>query len=137
MNLELSRYFRGPDFTTGSLNIDGVFECWTLEDTVRELGTNCEGKEKGKTAIPSGTYTVVLSYSNRFKKYMPEIQNVPCFSGIRIHSGTNASHTDGCLLVGAESSAGGQIFKSRIAFDLLMRKIKKIEKTEKITITII
>lgn len=86
MKLTLKRNFRGPDYTIGKLYIDGHYFCDTLEDTVRPSGE----KIKGKTAIPAGDYKVIKSYSPRFKKILPEILNVPGFTGVRIHAGNYA-----------------------------------------------
>ena len=104
MELLLKRIYKGNKYTIGKLYIDGKWFCDTIEDVVRNLpkdcpytskGRNCECKEKvyGETAIPVGTYKVVLSYSNKFKRILPEILNVPHFLGIRIHRG----NTDLCL----------------------------------------
>lgn len=70
--------------------------CDTLEDRVRPEGE----KVYGKTAIPEGAYEMVLSYSPRFKKILPEILNVPNFTGIRIHSLNKAEESEGCIGVG-------------------------------------
>jgi len=120
--------------TIGKLYINGVLECNTLEDKDRKL-ENGGTKVYALTAIPRGTYTLILSYSHRFKKYLPEIQNVPGFAGIRIHPGNKASDTEGCILLG--TTRGEDIIGvSRLAFEKFMAKVKKVEKTEKITIEI-
>ena len=102
MKLTLKRNFKGPDYTIGKLYIDGHYFCDTLEDTVRPIGE----KIKGKTAIPAGDYKVIKSYSPRFKKILPEILDVPGFSGVRIHAGNTAKDTDGCLLLGLNKTKG-------------------------------
>ena len=102
MKLTLKRNFKGPDYTIGKLYIDDHYFCDTLEDTVRPDGQ----KIKGKTAIPAGTYKVVKSYSPRFKKILPEILDVPNFTGVRIHAGNTAKDTDGCLLLGLNKTKG-------------------------------
>ena len=77
MRLELKRKALLPEYTIGDLFIDGKLFCNTLEDTVRDLNKDGdlndhgEGKVYGKTAIPYGTYEVVITYSNRFKKQLP------------------------------------------------------------------
>jgi hypothetical protein len=57
-------------------------------------------KVYAQTAIPTGKYQVVMTYSSRFKKVMPLLLNVPGFSGIRIHSGNTANETEGCIITG-------------------------------------
>lgn len=102
MKLTLKRNFKGPDYTIGKLYIDGHYFCDTLEDTVRPNGK----KIAGKTAIPAGDYKVIKSYSPRFKKILPEILDVPGFTGVRIHAGNTAKDTDGCLLLGLNKTKG-------------------------------
>ncbi len=86
--------------TLGELFVDGFPFCETLEDPVRELGPNGEGKVYGQTAIPPGTYKVVIDWSVKFQKKMIAVLDVPHFTGIRIHSGNDAGDTEGCILVG-------------------------------------
>jgi len=93
--LELFRSVYTDTTTIGRLFLDGEFFGWTLEDAVRPPNI----KIQGKTAIPEGTYKVVLSMSNRFKKVLPEILSVPHFSGIRFHGGNTAKDTEGCVLI--------------------------------------
>jgi hypothetical protein len=86
--------------TTGKLYIDGLFECYTLEDIVRPNGV----KVFGETAIPKGEYKVVVNYSAKYQRPMIQILDVPMFEGIRIHSGNKAEDTEGCILVGISRS---------------------------------
>jgi hypothetical protein len=104
MNLTLKRRFFKETYTIGSLSIDGVYFCDTLEDRYRAMPE--EKKIYGQTAIPPGTYRVIMSYSNRFKRIMPELLNVPFFEGIRIHSGNTDADTAGCILVGRNTAIG-------------------------------
>lgn len=113
MKITVKRTFKGPEYTIGKLYIDGAYFCDTLEDTVRKV------KIAGKTAIPAGTYKVKKTMSPRFKKILPEILNVPNFSGVRIHSGNTAADTDGCLLLGL-NKAKGQVLCSKDAMAFFM-----------------
>ena len=117
------RVMREPsinDTTLGSLFINDHWQCHTLEDVIRPAGE----KVRNKTAIPPGRYKLILSMSNRFKKIMPEVLNVPMFTGIRIHSGNTAKDTAGCLLVGQTRSLETRsIGRSRFAYTALMLKL--------------
>lgn len=135
MEIKVQR-FKKDKYTHGVLTIEGdVFECYTLEDKVRE-GDIFKVKVQNETAIPAGRYEVILNMSNRFKKYMPLLLNVPNFSGVRIHSGNTKDHTEGCILVGFENGEDGFLGDSINAFNELMKVLRKVEKKEKIYITI-
>ncbi len=127
--------------TLGELSIDGVFQCYTLEDIDRGLRSDMSLKEiaavkvKHETAIPTGRYQLILSFSNRFKKYLPEILNVPGYAGIRAHSGLRAEHSSGCILVGT-AMADSAIQDSKTAMTYLMKKLQAVEKKEKIWVTV-
>ena len=106
MKLDVVRTQFGKDATNGMLFVDGVFEAFTLEDEVRDK------KIKGETAIPLGEYEIKLRtvggfhskyterYGAAFHKGMLELQSVPGFQYILIHTGNSDSHTAGCLLIG-------------------------------------
>ena len=134
MELKLNRIFLGSSATIGELYIDKKYIADTLEDRVRPEGE----KVYGKTAIPEGVYKVVLSYSQRFKKILPEILNVPNFTGIRMHCGNSSADSSGCVLIGTwDGEKEDWISDSRIAFEKLMSLLQKAEdKKESITITI-
>lgn len=134
MELKLNRIFLSSSATIGELYIDKKYIADTLEDRVRPEGE----KVYGKTAIPEGTYEVKLTYSPRFKKILPEILNVPNFSGIRIHTGNSSKDTEGCILVGTwDGEKEDWVGNSRIAFNELMSLLQKAaDNKEKITITI-
>ena len=129
MKLLLKRLHKTSNSTIGELSIDGKFEAYTLEDVER--------KEKvfGKTAIPKGTYEVVMTMSNRFKKMMPLLLNIEGFVGVRIHSGNNASQTEGYILLGTTRSIdfiGG----SRDAIAKFYPKLEAALKVGKVCLTI-
>jgi len=121
MNLTLKRLYFKPDYTIGRLYIDDVYHCDTLEDTYRDL--SLVEKVYGKTAIPFGTYKVILSISKRFGKLLPELLDVPQFTGIRVHSGNTVNDTEGCILVGLNKYRG-QLIMSKYALDTLINKLE-------------
>lgn len=104
MKLLLQRIAQTPEYTIGRLYIDDKVFCNTLEDPVRNLPE--EQKIMHKTAIPEGTYKVVVNRSPRFKRDLPLLLDVPYFEGIRIHRGNTAKDTSGCILVGINSKKG-------------------------------
>lgn len=119
MKLRLERVFKKETYTIGKLYIDNVYLCDTLEDKVRDLNKdgdlNDPGETKvyGQTAIPYGTYDVVLSYSPKFKRNLPRLLNVKNFDGILIHRGNTNKDTDGCILVGENKEVGKVLFSTK------------------------
>jgi hypothetical protein len=122
MDILLARKWFGPTATIGELSIDGGLECFTLEDIARD-GDIFVVKVPGATAIPVGRYNVRLSFSPKFRTELPEILDVPNFSGIRIHPGNVPADTEGCILVG-RSRGLDRILESRLAFVPLLGKIR-------------
>ena len=140
MKLTLKRIALRSTYTIGRLYVDGNYFCDTLEDTVRDLNKNGkfdngEKKVYGKTAIPYGTYEIKWTYSPRFKKYTPQLMNVPLFEGIRIHSGNSSTDTEGCLLLG-ENKKVGMVLNSRATINKFYPLIKKACSKGKVTIEI-
>lgn len=120
MKLDLHRTTFTQNSTIGELFVDGKFECFILEDLMRPAGAV---KVPGKTAIPNGTYKVILNQSPRFKRILPRLLDVPGFEGILIHPGNTPADTDGCLLPG-RTRAVDFVGASRPAFDALFAKLK-------------
>lgn len=121
IRLLLDRKEYADEATLGDLYVDGVWECVTLED---ELAINGK-KEPGKTCIPDGIYEVIITASPKFKRLMPLLVGVPNYDGIRIHSGVDATTTEGCLQVGEKIVHAGMPFltHSKAAFDRLFAKL--------------
>lgn len=141
MKLKLKRIALKDTYTIGKLYIDGEYFCDTLEDKVRDLNKNGvfdngEKKIYGETAIPYGTYNVKWTYSNKFKKYMPLIENVPSFAGIRIHAGNSSADTQGCILVG-ENKAVGKVLNSKNTVNKLYPIIQNACKKGSVTIEVV
>lgn len=128
MKLTLIRIANRPTYCIGKLYIDGVYFCDTIEDTDRGLDDSMSVKEvlgrkiKGQTAIPTGTYTVEITYSPKYKRMMPLLLNVKGYSGIRIHSGNTSKDTEGCLLVGKNTKVG-MVTDSRNTYQKLYAKM--------------
>lgn len=117
MIIAIKRLYKSKNSTIGEMTVDGKWECYTLEDVERDV------KIKSETAIPKGTYKVIINKSNRFKKLLPLVLNVPNFEGIRIHPGNTNHDTEGCILVGRTRSKDF-IGQSRKAFESLFAKMK-------------
>lgn len=135
MHLKLVRYDMTVRRTFGKLYLNeqayaanNLF-CHTLEDPVRDR------KVPGLTAIPYGTYRVVLTYSLRFKRQLPLLLNVPGFEGIRIHAGNTEDDTEGCLLVGRRLPNEKHLRQSRFWLVQLLAALK-LEWKKGIDITI-
>jgi hypothetical protein len=123
----------GTDATNGLLFIDGLFECYTLEDQYQAV------KVMHETCIPEGTYDIKFrktggfhaKYSERYKNAhygMLHIQDVPNFTYILIHTGNTDEHTSGCLIVGEtqqdlEVSKDGFIGSSTVAYKKMYSKV--------------
>lgn len=140
MKLTLKRIALRPTYTIGKLYIDDVYFCDTIEDTVRDLNKNGkfdnrEKKVHSKTAIPYGTYEIKWTYSPRFKKYTPQLMNVPSFEGIRIHAGNTSADTEGCLILGKNKQVG-KVLNSRATINKFYPIIKEACSNGKVTIEI-
>ena len=133
MKLTVVRTQFGTDATNGLLFINGIFECYTLEDQYQAV------KVMHETCIPEGTYDIKFrktggfhsKYSERYKNAhygMLHIQDVPNFTYILIHTGNTDEHTSGCLIVGEtqqdlEISKDGFIGSSTTAYKKMYAKV--------------
>lgn len=134
MKLELNRIAKKSLYTIGRLFVDGRYFCDTLEDRCRDLDR--EEKVMHETAIPAGTYEVIVNVSAKFKRKLPLLLNVPHFSGIRIHRGNTDKDTSGCILVG-ENKQPGRVINSTLYELRLTEMVEKAMLTgEKITIRV-
>lgn len=142
MELLVVRYHKKPTYTIGKMYINGEYFCDTLEDTDRGLSNAMQlsqiqaAKRKGTTAIPTGRYLMELTVSPRFGRTLPILIGVKGFEGIRIHRGNTDADTEGCILVG-ENKAVGKVLNSANTEQRLMDRLKKINHTEQIYITIV
>lgn len=134
MMLELNRIAKKPLYTIGRLFVDGKYFCDTLEDRCRDLDK--EEKVMNETAIPEGTYEVIVNVSVKFKRKLPLLLNVPHFTGIRIHRGNTDKDTFGCILVGENRQVGRLI--NSTGYELRLTKLleKAMLSGEKIIIQV-
>ena len=142
MELKLIRKYRKTDYTIGILYINNKYFCEILEDTDRGLKDSMSLEEikkikiKDQTCIPYGKYQILMTYSPKYKKIMPLVNNVKGFEGIRIHSGNTNKDTSGCLLPGF-NKIKGQVINSRETFNKLYSLIQTaINNNKKVTIEI-
>ena len=133
---------------------DDTYFCDTMEPTWRNLkGVDLKPQEvnakysrvsgkvarkiPGHTAIPEGSYRVLITFSPRFRQWLPYVQGVPGFEGIRIHAGNYPDDTQGCILVG-ENRLKGMVVNSRIWLTRLMKRMEEAQQQgESVWITII
>ncbi len=123
MKLRLERGPSAHGATIGELFVDGAWECYILEDEDRKLETNPTAKIRGETCIPRGNYTITITDSQRFKRPLPLLHDVPNFSGVRLHPGNTIEDTDGCPLPG-RTRTDRTVGESKAAFAQLFGKIK-------------
>lgn len=126
--LLLKRIARKAGYTIGKLYIDGAYFCDTLEDTDRlDKGMTAAQlaakKIPGQTAIPEGTYKVIVNTSPKFKRLLPRLVNVPGYEGVLIHRGNTPADTAGCILVG-ENKQVGKVLNSTFYEDRLVDMLK-------------
>lgn len=119
MKIELKRIAAREQYTIGRLYLNGEYFCDTLEDTLRAPGV----KIPGQTAIPAGTYSVVLNCSPKFNRLLPRLLDVPGFDGILMHRGNTHRDTAGCILVG-KNTAVGMVTDSYRTENLLIRALQ-------------
>lgn len=108
MKLQVTRNVLTDKSTIGMLDIDGVFQNYTLEPS--------------PPVVPDGTYPLKMLFSPRFQKMNPHVLDVPGHEGIEIHQGNYPTDTSGCLLVGQQRGTDA-IWKSDDALIALMGKL--------------
>ena len=135
MKLQVVRTQFGTDATNGLLFVNGLFECYSLEDQYQAV------KVMHETCIPEGTYDIkfrtVGGFHEKYKKRygnehygMLHLQDVPNFTYILIHAGNTDESTSGCLIVGEtqqdlDLSDDGFIGHSGVAYSKLYKKVAK------------
>ena len=147
MELILTRIAKRKTYTIGRLYIrqqvmdeylpgyENKYFCDTLEPTWRDYEHGAY-KVKGRSAIPEGRYAVVISYSPKFKQWLPILLGVPKFEGIRIHAGNTAKDTEGCILVGQNREVGKVLDSRKWLNELKQKIVEAKDRGEAVWITI-
>jgi hypothetical protein len=132
MKITTVQFETGSDYMISKLFVDGIYECFIMEDPLRDV------KIHGITAIPRDTYEIIVTMSNRFKVMLPLLLNVSNYKGVRIHKLNVATETEGCLGPGlrlGQLNGKRAVLDSKTAFDRLFLKINKaLARGEKVTI---
>ena len=151
MELILERIAKRKTYTIGRLYIrqqvmdeylpgmaDEYF-CDTLEPTWRDYEHGAY-KVKGRSAIPEGRYAVVISYSPKFKQWLPILLGGPDFNrkwqGIRIHAGNTSADTEGCILIGKNREVGKVLDSRKWLYELKQKIVEAKDKGEAVWLTI-
>ncbi len=141
-NIIIEVYERGLTYRKGRLFIDGRLIMTTLEPTDRALDDSMDEdlikvkKVFGYTAIPYGTYQVSLGWSNKFKRVVPHILNVKGFKFIEIHEGNTSEDTDGCILVGMQTTSSNDYIGMSLTATKILNNYLRNGINEPINLTI-
>ena len=127
MKLKVVREIKNDVCTIGSLFINDVFFCYTLEDKDRGLKQSDSllfiqaKKIFGLTAIPSGFYKLTVNQSPKFKRMLPRILDIKGFDGVLLHRGNSANDSLGCILVGYKKGENSIFESTKSETDLVNR----------------
>ena len=138
IKLRLERLYKGSKYTIGKLFINDEYFCDTIEDIDRGLKSSMsveyikKKKVYAETAIPTGTYKIEMTYSNKFKRILPLLVDVKGFSGIRIHRGNTEKDSSGCIVIG-ENKVKGKVINST-PYEVVL--VKRLLDEDDIEITI-
>lgn len=142
MEITLDRAWKKDGYTISRLFINGERVCEALEDTDRGLKQSMSLDEikklkiYGKTAIPSGRYKVVMSYSPKFKKVLPEVLDIVGYSNVRIHAGNTAKDTLGCILPGLNVRKGAVLYSTKWTNVIISEISSAIKRGEEVWLNI-
>ena len=134
MKTKIIRVAEGKNSTLSHLYIDGIFQCFLLEDKIRAV------KIMKQTAIPEGIFRRRLNtWGGMNKTYYPkygpihkgmiEIADLPTFSAVYIHVGNTIVETAGCPLVGLsyiKKDGEYQVLQSADAYRQVYRKLYQV-----------
>ena len=162
MELVLVRIAKRKAYTIGRLSIvekvddeylvgsKETYFCDTLEPPVLEMKTSLsmdtvlrspmKAEALKPFAIPEGRYAVVITWSPKFKMWLPVLLGGPDFNhlwkGIRIHMGNTVKDTAGCILVGRNQRVGEVLESRKWLYELKQKIIEGKAKGEAVWLTI-
>lgn len=160
MELVAKRRWLTKQSSISEVFVDGVAECFWLEDRTRLKCTHCgvdvvdctdakcplcstghqwvqQEKVQKETAIPLGRYKLVKDFSERFQVVMMHILDVPNFQGIRVHPGNKPVDTEGCPLPGRQRG-DDVVLESRVAWEALDAKVSAaLSRGEDVWVTVV
>ena len=125
MKIKVVRQVFTDKSTIGSLYVNDVFFCYTLEDKDRGLDQSqslimIQAKKLfGITAIPYGNYPLIVNKSPKFGRLLPRLQGIKGFDGVLIHRGNSAEHSHGCILVGYKKGVDCIMESTKAEADLI------------------
>ena len=125
MKIKVVREVFTDKSTIGSLYLNDVFFCYTLEDKDRGLDQSqslimIQAKKLfGITAIPYGKYPLIVNKSPKFGRLLPRLQGIKGFDGVLIHRGNSAEHSHGCILVGYKKGTDCIMESTKAEADLI------------------
>ena len=162
MELVLTRIAKRKAYTIGRLSFiervndeylageREVYFCDTLEPPMVEMKTTMSQEEVLRSpvktqsmkpfAIPEGRYAVVITWSPKFKLWLPVLLGGPdfnhLFKGIRIHMGNTVKDTRGCILVGRNQIVGRLLESRKWLYELKQKIIEAKDRGEAVWLTI-
>ena len=154
MDILIKRIYNCPTYCISHVYIDGSYICDAIEDTDRMLDDTMDEKYilskkiKSKTAIPCGTYNILMnvispkfSLKPYYKKFcngrLPRFEKIKGFSGVLFHRGNTEKDSAGCIILG-QNKIKGQVINSTMCFENFWNKLEVARKIgEKITCKII
>jgi hypothetical protein len=120
LDIKVYRKWFKDSYTIGRIFVNGEMFCNSMEParrplpdecpyTVKESDCKCPEKVYGKTCILPGKYKGVFNYSGMLKRKLILILDTRHFRGIRFHSVSKPSHTQGCVGLGLNKVVGGMV----------------------------
>ena len=125
ITLQLTRTSKAGNAVRGSIVLPFTqYPCSYREEKDITIST----LENADFIIPAGTYPLKRTYSFKFKKLLPILENVPDREGIRIHRGTKPEHSQGCIL----TDMFGQS-----SLDIMLNRLNEFYNEEEIVLSVV